>query len=135
MADTVSLSATVLDKEIVKVDDIPWTEGMTILALMEAVYDAGEPSPSFSFMIGYFGKDLGYLLFDVNQIGDQPCVYWCVRINGQPPKSGLDKDQLNAGDAVTMKYTWCGQSEAAEDPQVAAKFERERENPALEVQA
>jgi hypothetical protein len=134
MADTVSLTATVLDHEVIAVDDIPWTDGMTILSLMEAVYDSGEAPPSFSFMIGYFGKDLGYLLYDINQIGDQPCVFWRVAINGERPKSGLDKDPLNAGDAVTMTYSWCGQSEAAEDALVAAKFDRERENPALEVQ-
>jgi Domain of unknown function (DUF4430) len=133
MADTVSLSATILGNEIVSVDDVPWTEGMTVLSAMEAAQDSGQ-SPNFSFLIGYYNATLGYLLFEVNQVGDQPCVYWDVQINGQPPQSGLDKDQLNSGDAVTFTYGWCGQNEAQNSPMIAAKFELERLNPALEVQ-
>lgn len=133
MADTVSLTASILGQQLVAIDDLPWTQGTTLLSAMQAAQDSGQAS-GFSFEISYFGTDLGYLLFEVNHIGDQPCVYWAVTINGQPPHIGLDKQQLNAGDAVALTFAWCGSNEAARDPQIAAKFKRERSNPALQVQ-
>jgi Domain of unknown function (DUF4430) len=132
MPDTVSLTATILGQTLVDIDDLPWTEGTTLLSAMEAAQDSGD-APGFTFVISYYGEDLGYLLYQVNSVGDQPCVYWAVAINGQPPHIGLDKQQLNAGDAVTLTFAWCGPNEAANDPLIAAKFQHERLNPALQV--
>lgn len=133
MADTVSLTATILEHPVVAIGDVPWEEGTTLLSAMESARDSGK-APGFSFLVGYYNKNLGYLLFEVNQVGDQPCVYWDVQINGQPPQTGLDKQRLNAGDDVTLTFAWCGPDQARGNPMVAAKFELERENPALQVQ-
>jgi len=129
---TVTLKAQILDHQIIDMGYIPHSHDMTILSAMEWARD--KDATGFSFEIGYFDANLGYLLFKVNQIGDQPCVYWDVNINGKPPQTGLDKQKLNAGDVVTMTFAWCGPAEAQASPYIAAKFALERQNPALQVQ-
>ena len=132
MPDTVSLTATILGQQLVAIDDLPWTEGTILLSAMEAAHDSGD-APGFSFLISYSGEGLGYLPFEVNSIGDQRCVYWAVAINGQPPHIGLDKQQLNPGDAVTLTFAWCRADEAANDPLIATELRDERLHPALQV--
>ena len=105
MADTVSLTATILDNEILAAD-VPWTEGMTLLAAME--YARGESS-GFSFRVSYYGPELGYLLHELNDVGDQPRIYWLVAVNGQTQHTGMDKVRLNGGDTVTFTLSyWAG---------------------------
>jgi hypothetical protein len=104
MAGTVSLTATILDHQILDTD-VPWTEGTTVLAAMEAAYDARGES-DFSFLLGYYGRDLGYLLHKVNAVGDQPRVYWRVAVNGETQHTGLDKVVLKDGDAVTVTFSY-----------------------------
>jgi hypothetical protein len=111
MAGTVSLTATILDNQVLATD-VPWTEGMTLLGAME--YARGESN--FSFLVSYYGPELGYLLHELNDVGDQPRVYWLVAVNGETQHTGLDKVDLNDGDAVTVTFSYWAGADAEQNP-------------------
>jgi hypothetical protein len=128
MADTVSITATVLGHEIVSFDEVPWTQGMTALAAMEAALDSNE-DPGFAFLVGYHGSNRGYLVHSIKWVGDQPCVYWLFEVNGAAVHSGLDRTELKSGDALSFTYAYYRPAEAGKNPQLEAKFARERLRP------
>lgn len=104
MADTVCLTASILGDRIAALE-IPWTPGTTILSAMEYTRDSSE-APGFSFLLGYYGTEVGYLLHEVRHIGNQPRVYWLVAVNGETSHTGVDKVELKAGDAVTVTFSY-----------------------------
>jgi hypothetical protein len=129
MAGSVSITATVLGNEIVSFDEVPWTQGMTGLAALEAALDSGR-DPRFAYLVGYHGSNRGYLVHSINWVGDQPCTYWLFEVNGTAPHTGLDRTELSAGDALTFTYSYYRPGDAGENPQIEVKFERERLNAA-----
>ena len=121
----VSLKVTVLDTDIVAIDDIPWTQSMNAQAVLEAAYDTGE-DPGYGFSLAYYGSRLGYLVEEFEEIGDQTNLYWQFFVNGKPSPQGIDRVTLDPGDAVSFKYSYFPEENGSEEPQLAAKHIRKR---------
>jgi Domain of unknown function (DUF4430) len=120
--DTVSLKVTVLDTDIVAID-VPWTSGMNAKELLEAAYDTGQ-DPGYEFSLAYYGSDLGYMVEEFEQIGDQLNLYWQFLVNGQWSPRGIDQVSLEAGDAVLFRYSYVPDDQATSQPPLAAKHSR-----------
>jgi hypothetical protein len=125
---TVSVTATILGNAIVHIQDVPWTSGMNAQQALEAAYDAREDK-NYGFSVAYYGHSpdgalLGYLVEEIEQIGDQPGVYWEFFVNSQPSGTGIDTTVLNAGDAVSFEYQYYAPSAGAPNAQLAAKHLR-----------
>jgi hypothetical protein len=63
-------------------------------------------------------------ILGIEQIGDQPGVYWEFAINGVPADHGIDQVTLNAGDLVSFDYSYSSPTEEAGGGQLAAKHTR-----------
>lgn len=67
--------------------------------------------PGFLFLLAYHGHDsvgdrLGYLVEEIEQVGDQPNLYWQFVINGEVSEHGIDQVTLSQGDAVSFTYAY-----------------------------
>ena len=121
---TVSVTATILGNTIVDVQDVPWTSGMNAQQALEAAYNTQQDA-NYGFSLSYYGSTLGYLVEEIEQIGDQPGVYWEFFLNGASSDVGIDFVVLDAGDAVSFEYQYYAPSRAAApSPQIAAKQQR-----------
>ncbi len=121
---TVSVSATILGTTIVDIAAVPWSQGMNAQQALEAAYDTRE-DPTYGFSLAYYGSGLGYFVEEIEQIGDQPGVYWEFFVNGASSATGIDVTALNAGDAVSFEYQYYRpSSERTPSPQIAAKHQR-----------
>jgi hypothetical protein len=126
--DTVSVTATILGSTIVSIPDVPWTSGMNAQQALEGAYNQRE-DPHYGFSLEYYGYDsgghlLGYLVEEIDQIGDQPGVYWEFLVNDAPSSTGIDTTILNGGDAVSFVYQYYNPNATPASPQLAAKHER-----------
>jgi hypothetical protein len=121
--NTVALKATILGIDIVDIPDVPWVSGMNAQAALEAAYNTKE-DPGFLFSLEYYGTSLGYFVEEIEQIGDQPGVYWEFFVNGVPADHGIDQVTLNAGDLVSFTYTYYSPAAKPASAQLAAKHTR-----------
>jgi hypothetical protein len=121
--DTVSVTATILGNKIVNIPDVPWTGGMNAQQALEGAYNQRE-DPHYGFALEYYGTQLGYFVEEIDQIGDQPGVYWEFLVNGTPSPTGIDTTPLNFGDAVSFVYQYYDPNTSPASPQLAAKHER-----------
>lgn len=127
MSNTVALKVSILGNTIVDIDDIAWHEGMNATAVLESAYNMREDK-EFLFSLAYYGYDqngnlLGYFVEEIEQIGDQPNVYWQFAVNGNVSDQGIDQVRLRDGDVVSFTYSYWSDSDV-ESPQLAAKHER-----------
>ena len=130
MADSssiVALQVTILDNTIVDIDDVPWNQGMNGKDVLEAAYKT-KADADFLFSLAYYGvgpggEPLGYLVEEIEQIGDQPQLYWAFRVNGTLMDCGIDQVTLNAGDVVSFTYSYCDDQQT-ESTQLATKHRR-----------
>jgi hypothetical protein len=116
----VSLKVTVIDTDIVAIDDIPWTQSMNAQAVLEAAYETRE-DPGYGFSLAYYGSSLGYLVEEFENIGDQANLYWQFFVNGEVSTQGIDRVTLDPGDAVSFQYSYFPHGEGSGEPQLAAK--------------
>jgi hypothetical protein len=131
--DTVSVTATILGNTIVDIPNVPWTSGMNAQQALEGAYNAREDA-HYGFSLAYYGYErsgelLGYLVEEIEQIGDQPGVYWEFFVNGASSATGLDSTILNAGDAVAFEYAYYAPGADSPSTQVAAKHQRKTAGP------
>jgi hypothetical protein len=64
------------------------------------------------------------LVEEFEEIGDQRNLYWQFLVNGQWSPRGIDRVMLEAGDAITFRYSYVPNEEASKMPPVAAKHSR-----------
>lgn len=127
-SSTVALKITILGTAIVDIEDVPWTEGMNAQGALEAAYNTREDA-GFVFSLAYYGYDpqgelLGYYVEEIEQIGDQPHVYWKFAINGADCKHGIDQVTLRPGDAVSFTYAYYDDEQISSNAQLATKHSR-----------
>ncbi|HEX8073973.1 MAG TPA: DUF4430 domain-containing protein [Thermoleophilaceae bacterium] len=121
--NTVSVSATILGNTIVDVQGVPWTNGMNAQQALEGAYNL-RTDQNYGFSVAYYGESWGYFLEEIEQIGDQPGVYWEFFVNGTSSETGIDTTILNAGDAVAFEYQYYDPHQEGSNPQLAAKHQR-----------
>ncbi len=129
----VSVTATIVGNTIVDISGVPWTTGMNAQQALEAAYDLRQDA-HYGFSVAYYGTVpvygyLGYFVEEIEQIGDQPGVYWQFFVNGEPSQTGIDRTILNAEDALTFEYQYYDPNQPEPSPQLAAKHQRKAGTP------
>lgn len=90
--------------------EVPWKSGMTAQNALEAAYDQINSSATFTYALQFFGSQLGYLVFMINETYDsfissaEPFYYWEFLVNGQPATKGIDNTILSADDTVQFSF-------------------------------
>jgi hypothetical protein len=94
---------------------VGWKLGMNAQQALEAAYNQINSSQKFTYMLQFFGKQLGYLVGMINETYDTfvspgapsvvPLFYWEFLVNNIPAGKGIDSTPLAAGDVVTFTYT------------------------------
>jgi hypothetical protein len=101
----VSITISVNGQSIRQIDIVPWQANMDGQDAMEHAYG----SAGYSFLLQYFGPQLGYELVSIdnvaNQIGTDVVLFWEFSVNGAVASKGIDQTTLNDGDQVGWNYT------------------------------
>jgi len=89
---------------------VPWTEGMNAQTAIERAWGVIHETGTFTFGLQYYGPDLGYMVFMINETYDSflstadPYFYWQFFVNGIPATKGIDATTLADGDHVTFSF-------------------------------
>ena len=101
----VSITISVNGQSIRQIDNVPWQANMNGQDAMEHTYG----SAGYSFLLQYFGPQLGYELVSIdnvaNQIGTDVVLFWEFSVNGAVASKGIDQTMLNDGDQIEWNYT------------------------------
>ncbi len=101
----VGITIAVNGKVIRQIDNVPWQSGMNAQDAMEHAYHTGT---GYSFMLQYFGPDLGYEVVNIDNIASQSgtdtYVFWEFRVNNTISQKGIDQVILNDGDKIGWNY-------------------------------
>ncbi|PWK78737.1 uncharacterized protein DUF4430 [Mucilaginibacter oryzae] len=90
---------------------VPWQANMNGQAAIEAAYNALSAQKSFTFLLQYYGSQLGYLVDMINGTYDsfvstyEPYFFWDFIVNGISSDTGIDNTWINDGDVITFTYT------------------------------
>jgi hypothetical protein len=91
--------------------EVAYVAGMTAHAALEAAWNQEHDTATFTYGLQYYGTDLGYLVFMVNETYDtflsvsDPFFYWQFSVNGTPASQGIDQTVLSDGDVVGFAFT------------------------------
>jgi hypothetical protein len=89
---------------------VAWTQGMNAQQAMELAWSAINSAQKFTFGLQYYGPQLGYMVFMINETFDsfvsssEPFFYWHFFVNDQPASTGIDGTILNAGDRIKFSF-------------------------------
>lgn len=78
---------------------------------IEAAYNALSAQKSFTFLLQYYGSQLGYLVDMINGTYDSflstyaPYFFWDFIVNNVSSNTGIDSTPINDGDIITFTYT------------------------------
>ncbi|MFC0515124.1 DUF4430 domain-containing protein [Mucilaginibacter angelicae] len=106
---------------------VPWQQGMNGQTAIEAAYNALSPQKSFTYVLQYYGSQLGYLVEMINGTYDSflstyaPYFFWDFIVNGTASNTGIDNTTINDGDIITFTYTTYNAISHA-DTTLATKF-------------
>jgi hypothetical protein len=90
---------------------VAYVTGMTAHAALEAAWNQEHDATTFTYGLQYYGSELGYLVFMVNETYDtflsvsEPFFYWEFSVNGTPASQGIDQTVLSDGDVVGFAFT------------------------------
>ena len=90
---------------------IPWQAGMNGQSAIEGAYNALLAQKSFTFLLQYYGSQLGYLVDMINGTYDSfvstyaPYFFWDFIVNNISSQTGIDSTLINDGDVITFTYT------------------------------
>lgn len=106
---------------------VTWVEKMNGQIAIEAGYNALAGQNSFTFMLQYYGSNLGYLVDMINGTYDSflstyaPYFFWDFIVNNVSSNTGIDNTPINDGDVITFTYTTYN-AEAHAATTLSAKF-------------
>jgi hypothetical protein len=81
----------------------PFEAGMNVEEAMKRAYDGSRGSEHpFSFVLSYFGSELGYFVEAINEIPGNRVSSWCIFLGGDETSAGIDEEILTPGDAVDV---------------------------------
>jgi hypothetical protein len=89
---------------------LSWKANMTAQDALEAAYDQINSSATFTYVLQFYGAQLGYLVSMINETYDSfissaaPFFYWEFLVNDKPAMKGIDNTILSAGDAVKFSF-------------------------------
>lgn len=93
------------------INNIPWTQGMNVQAVLEAAYNLSinPPTPSpLLYWIEYYGTSnqtyLGYIVTMMDGTSQMGNYYWFLYVNNASATTGIDNTTVNAGDQILFKY-------------------------------
>jgi hypothetical protein len=77
---------------------------------LEAAYNQINNDETFTYGLQYYGTNLGYLVFMINESYDtflsssSPFFYWEFLGNGSPAATGIDNTKLSPGNQVQFSF-------------------------------
>jgi hypothetical protein len=84
---------------------------MNAQTALELAYNQINNDQKFTFGLQYYGSNLGYLVFMINETYDSfissaaPFYYWEFLLNGNPALQGIDSTILNDSDTIAFTFT------------------------------
>jgi hypothetical protein len=102
---TVTITISVNGQSIRQINNVPWQTNMNGQDAMEHAYG----SLGYSFLLQYFGPQLGYEVVSIDSIASQAgtdaFLFWEFSINGAVATKGVDQTKLNDGDKIGWNFT------------------------------
>jgi hypothetical protein len=102
----VSITIAVNGQIIRQINNVPWQANMNGQDAMEHAYGSGA---GYSFLLQYFGPQLGYEVVSIDNIASQSgtdtFLFWEFSVNGTVSSTGVDETFLNDGDQIGWNYT------------------------------
>jgi hypothetical protein len=102
----VSIAISVNGQSIRQINNVPWQANMSGQDAMEHAYGSGS---GYSFLLQYFGQQLGYEVVSIDNIASQAgtdaFLFWEFSVNGTVASQGIDETTLNDGDQIGWNYT------------------------------
>jgi len=104
----VSITISVSGQPIRQINNVPWQANMNGQDAMEHAYGSGS---GYSFLLQYFGPQLGYEVVSIDNIASQAgsdsdaFLFWEFSVNGVVATRGVDETTLNDGDQIGWNYT------------------------------
>lgn len=104
MAESITISVN--GQSIRQINNVPWQANMSGQDAMEHAYGSGS---GYSFLLQYFGPQLGYEVVSIDNIagqaGTDAFLFWEFSVNGTVASQGIDETTLNDGDQIGWNYT------------------------------
>jgi hypothetical protein len=102
----VAITISVNGQTIRQISNVPWQANMNGQDAMEHAYGSGS---GYSFLLQYFGPQLGYEVISIDNIASQAgtdaYLFWEFSVNGIVASKGVDQTTLNDGDQIGWNYT------------------------------
>jgi hypothetical protein len=102
----VSITISVSGQSIRQIDNVPWQANMNGQDAMEHAYGSGS---GYSFLLQYFGPQLGYEIVSIDNIASQTgadaFLFWEFSVNGVVAGKGVDQTTLKDGDKIGWNFT------------------------------
>ena len=102
----VSITISVNGQLVRQINGVPWQANMSAQSAMEQAYSSGS---GYSFLLQYFGPQLGYEVVSIDNIASQAgtdaFLFWQFCVNGTIAAQGIDETFLNDGDQIEWNYT------------------------------
>ena len=90
--------------------EVPWKAGMTVQDALEDAYNQINSSATFTYVLQFYGSQLGYLVPMINETYDsfissaEPFYYWEFLVSDVPATRGIDSAVLSVGDEVKLNF-------------------------------
>lgn len=85
--------------------EVPFEAGMDVEEAMKRAYDVSHASAQpFTFVLSYFGSELGYFVEAVNGIQGNRVSSWALLLGSDESPAGIDEEILTPGASVTFRY-------------------------------
>lgn len=101
-----SISVAVNNQVVKQTNNVLWQANMNAQNAMEQAYDADQ---SFSFLVQYFGSQLGYEAVAIDNIASQAgtdaFLFWEFSVNGVIADKGVDHTSPKDGDKLGWNFT------------------------------
>jgi hypothetical protein len=102
---SVSITISVNGQSVRQINNVPWQANMNGQDALEHAFG----SAGYSFLLRYFGPQLGYEVISIdniaNQAGGDAFLFWEFSVNGDVASKGVDQMTLNDGDHIGWNYT------------------------------
>jgi len=102
---TVSMTISVNGQSIRQITNVPWQANVNAQQAMEQAYGSGA---GYSFLLQYFGPQLGYEVVSIDNIASQAgtdaFLFWEFSVNGNVANQGIDETTLNDGDQIGWNF-------------------------------
>jgi hypothetical protein len=89
---------------------LKWFPNMNAQDALEAAWIKINSTEKFTYVLQYYGLNLGYLVLMINETYDSfvsssfPFFYWHFFVNGEPASAGIDNTKLNPSDHVRFSF-------------------------------